>query len=210
MSKILLKDGMVGCSLGIYDAHVLIEKGKIVDTYDWDKEPKMSKGDRIIDCKGKLILPGLIDAHVHFREPGQAYKEDWTTGSSAAVAGGVTTVLDMPNNNPPIVTVKDLQAKRKLIKGRSYCNYGLYIGFNGKNISEINKSDAVAVKFYSCDSTGDMGVTGDKAIKELFEKSNKLIVVHAEDEKCIKENQALYLAENVVPGPAVDSKIRNP
>src|SRR3989338_8904231 len=117
MSKILLKDGMVGCSLGIYDAHVLIEKGKIVDTYDWDKEPKMSKGDKIIDCKGKLILPGLIDAHVHMREPGQSYKEDWETGSKAAVSGGITTVFDMPNNQPPVLTVKDLDAKRELIAG---------------------------------------------------------------------------------------------
>jgi len=209
MSKILLKDGQVGCALGVYDAHVLIEGGKIVDTYDWDKTPE---ADEIIDCKGKLILPGLIDAHVHLREPGHAYKEDWETGSSAAVAGGVTTVLDMPNNKPPVVSVADLEAKRKLIKGRSYCNYGLYIGFDGKNLHEVNASDAVAVKFYACDSTGDMGVTDSKEVEELFEKSNKLIVVHAEDASCLEEKSKLYLAEfeGGEVDPAVHSKIRGP
>lgn len=208
MKKILLKDGQVGCGLGVYDAHVLIEGGKIVDIYDWDKTPE---ADEVIDCKGKLILPGLIDAHVHFREPGHAYKEDWGTGSSAAVAGGVTTVLDMPNNHPPVVSVKDLEAKRKLIAGRSYCNYGLYIGFNGKNIDEVNASDAVAVKFYACDSTGDMGVKDEKAVAELFEKSNKLIVVHAEDANCVAENNEQYLAEfgDREVDPAVHSKIRS-
>lgn len=201
MSKTLLKDGQVGCALGVYDAHVLIEDGKIVDTYDWDKIPE---ADEVIDCKGKLILPGLIDAHVHLRVPGHAYKEDWESGSSAAVAGGVTTVLDMPNNNPPVVSIEGLEAKRKLISGQSYCNYGLYMGFNGENLHEVNGCDAVAVKFYACDSTGDMGVTDSKEVEELFEKSNKLIVVHAEDAACLAEYNG------PMDDPAVHSKIRAP
>lgn len=213
MSKILLKNGQVGCGLGVYDADVLIENGKIVDTYDWGKAPKMGKSDKIIDCTGKLILPGLIDVHVHFREPGQSYKEDWKTGSSAAVAGGVTTVFDMPNNKPPVLTVKDLDEKRELIKGNSYCNYGLYIGFNGHNIDEINAVKNVpGVKFYACDSTGDMGVENAKAVENLFEKSNKLIVVHAEGAFTVEENAKKYLAEfeGREIDPAIHSKIRSP
>ena len=209
MATILLKDGQVGCGLGVYDADVLIEDGKIVSTFDWGKE---IKADKVIDCKGKLILPGLIDAHVHMREPGQSYKEDWETGSKAAVAGGITTVFDMPNNQPPVLTVKDLDAKRALISGRSYCNYGLFIGFDGKNISEINKAKNIAgVKVFAANSTGNMGVAGD-AIEKLFRKCNKTIVVHAEDEVCIAENTEKYLAEfdGREIDPSIHSKIRSP
>lgn len=221
MTKILLKNGQVGCALGVYDADVLIEDGKIVNTFDWGQK---HDADETIDCKGKIILPGLIDVHVHLREPGQKYKEDWTTGTKAAVAGGVTTICDMPNNVPPILTVKDLEAKRKLVAKKAYCNYGLYMGFDGKNISEINKAENIpAVKVYVANSTGNMGV-GTETIAELFKKCNKLIVAHAEDEGMIKEKALEYLAEYgaridddgklIVPkeaeiDPAVHSKIRS-
>lgn len=189
---ILLKNGQVGCGLGVYDADVLIENGKIVDTYDWGKA---IKADKIIDCKGKIILPGLIDAHVHMREPGQAYKEDWESGSKAAVAGGVTTVCDMPNNVPPVLTCEDLEKKRALVAGRAYCNYGFYIGFDGQNFSEINKAQNVAgVKIYVANSTGNMGVSYE-TIENLFKKCDKLIVAHAEDEAMIQENAQKYFAE---------------
>ncbi|MBI4231863.1 dihydroorotase [Candidatus Peregrinibacteria bacterium] len=216
MSKILLKGGEIATLEGALAGDVLIENGKISKI----GEELDSKDAEVIDCKGKMIFPGLIDVHVHLREPGHAYKEDWVTGSSAAVAGGVTTVFDMPNNNPPIVTLEDLVAKRKLIEGRSYCNYGLYIGFNGKNLSDINEAKNIpAVKFYACDSTGDMGVTESEAVTELFEKSNKRIVVHAEDADCLKENYKTLvdelgsLMDNFDPkemGPENHSVIRSP
>lgn len=221
MTKILLKNGQVGCALGVYDADVLIENGKIVNTFDWGQKHEV---DEIIDCKGKIILPGLIDVHVHLREPGQKYKEDWTTGTKAAVAGGVTTVCDMPNNQPPILTCEDLEAKRKLIEKRAYCNYGLYMGFNGQNISEINKAENVpGVKIYVANSTGNMGVSHE-TIKELFKKTNKMIVAHAEDEEMIQKNALQYLSEyggevgedgkikvpkDAVVDPSVHSKIRS-
>ncbi len=192
MAKILLKNGQVGCALGVYDADVLIEDGKIVNTFDWGGK---HEADETIDCKGKIILPGLIDVHVHLREPGQKYKEDWTTGTQAAVAGGVTTICDMPNNVPPVLTCEDLEAKRKLVAGRAYCNYGLYMGFNGQNISEINKAQNIpAVKVYVANSTGNMGV-GPETIRELFKKCNKMIVAHAEDEQMIQQNAQGYLSE---------------
>lgn len=192
MPTILLKDGQVGCGLGVYDADVLIENGKIVDTYDWGKE---IKADKVIDCSGKLILPGLIDAHVHMREPGQAYKEDWESGSKAAVAGGVTTVCDMPNNVPPVLTCEDLEKKRALVAGRAYCNYGFYMGFDGQNFGEISKARNVAgVKIYAVNSTGNMGVSYE-IIENLFKKCDKLVVAHAEDETMIQENVQKYFAE---------------
>ncbi|MBI5754172.1 dihydroorotase [Candidatus Peregrinibacteria bacterium] len=221
MSKILLKNGQVGCALGVYDADVLIENGKIVNTFDWGGK---HEADEIIDCKGKLILPGLIDVHVHLREPGQKYKEDWITGTKAAVAGGVTTVCDMPNNVPPIFTLADLEAKRKLVAKRAYCNYGLYMGFNGQNFGEINKAKNIpAVKIYVANSTGNLGVS-EETIRELFKKSNKMIVAHAEDDHMIQQNIQGYLSEYgatmgedgklVVPkdakiDPSLHSKIRS-
>lgn len=212
MSKTLLKGGQIVSSSGIEDANILIENGKIVEITDWGEDPEV---DKVIDCTRKLILPGLIDSHVHLREPGQSYKEDWESGTSAAVAGGVTTVLDMPNNTPPIVTSEELEEKRDLIKGRAYCNYGLYIGFNGKNLEEINSSNAVAVKFFAGDSTGNMGVKDDLAIGEFFKKSKKLIVIHAEDFEELEKNSKKYL-ENISKeeknnlSPNVHSKIRSP
>lgn len=198
-------------SSGSYDANILLDDDKIQGVYDFDDYPQ---SDIVIDCEGKLIFPGLIDVHVHMRDPGHTHKEDFETGSASAVAGGVTTVLDMPNNNPPILNSADLHAKRELIKNRAYCNYGFYIGFDGKNLDGIISSDAVAVKFFTSHSTGDMGVENTKAVENLFKYSKKLIVVHAEDHATIKENFDLYFGssadkEQNLGKPFLHSKIRS-
>jgi dihydroorotase len=190
--RILLKGGEVAIGLGVFDGDIAFEGGKIIAVED--RGTINGDFDEVIDCSGKLIMPGLIDVHVHLREPGQAYKEDWETGSSAALAGGVTTVFDMPNNTPPIFAIKDLKAKRRLIEGRSHVNYGLYMGFSGDNLKEINDAKGIcAVKFYACNSTGDLGV--NEGVEALFRDSNKLIVVHAEDQSIIDENSKRYLAD---------------
>lgn len=209
MARIFLKNGEIVTGEGVFHKDLLIENGKILQILD---PGKSFKSFQEVDCTGKMILPGLIDAHVHLREPGHGYKEDWMTGSKAACAGGVTTVLDMPNNTPPICSLKDLEAKRKLIKGRSYVNYGLYMAFNGSNVAEINKVKNIpGVKFYACDSTGNLGVTDEKKVKELFEKSEKMIVVHAEDHEIVSKNAEAYLSEfgDRKIDPAVHSKIRS-
>ncbi len=207
--KILLKNGEIVSSKGVFKRSVLIEDGKIIEVVD--RNEKIEGKYKIIDCTDKLILPGAIDGHVHFREPGASYKEDWESGSKAAVSGGVTTVLDMPNNNPPTVSVDTLYKKREMITGRSYVNYGLYIGYGGGNIEEVNKAKNIAgVKVYTANSTGNMGVT-EKSLDLLFKESNKLIIAHAEDENIIKENSDKYLAEfqGREIDPSVHSKIRS-
>jgi dihydroorotase len=209
MQKKLLKNGEIASSEGVFKKDILIEDGKIIGILD--EGEKIQDDVEVIECEGKLILPGLIDPHVHFRVPGAEYKEDWESGSKAAVAGGITSVCDMPNNDPPTVSVKALDEKRKLISGRSYVNYGLYIGYDGGNIDEVIKAKNVpGVKVYVADSTGKMGV--DKgALETLFEKSNRLIVAHAEDEACIEKNSEEFLAEfeGREVDPAVHSKIRS-
>lgn len=206
MTRILLKNGELGMSEGVFEADLLIQDGKIEGFYKRDDKVE---ADNVIDCSGKMILPGFIDAHVHFREPGAAYKEDWGSGSRVAVAGGITTVLDMPNNEPPVLTVGNLKKKRALIFGRSYVNYGLFMGFNGENLDEILKAENIAgVKVYTANSTGNMGV--QKGLRELFEKYKGVIVIHAEDEACIQENMKKYSVEGRKLQPNVHSKIRTP
>jgi dihydroorotase len=203
MSKILLKNGEVVSSKGTLRIDVLIEDGKIVGF----PEGEEIEGAEVVDCMDKLILPGVIDPHVHFRDPGATYKEDFESGSRSAVSGGVTTVLDMPNNEPPTTSREALDDKRALVNGRSYTNYGFYIGFDGKNLEEVNEATNIpGVKVYVANSTGDMGV-GKENLEEFFEKSNKLIVVHAEDEGIIEKNKKKFDGELV---PAMHSKIRSP
>lgn len=212
MKKFVLKNCDVAGESGLKKGDVYVEGGKIVKVGFGDG--KGVAGFEEIDCKGKVVMPGVIDVHVHFREPGEAYKEDFETGSAAAVCGGVTCVLDMPNNKPPVIKASDLEAKRKLIKGRSYCNYGFYMLFNGDNIDEINKAKGFfAVKTYCANSTGDMGIF-EKNLEKAFKgiAKDKVLVFHSEDESCIEENKQAYLAEfegREVP-PSIHSKIRDP
>ena len=138
MKKILLKNGELVTNEGVLERDLLIEGGKIVGILE--RGVGVEEGGELeeIDCMGKVILPGLIDAHVCFPGPAQAYRGDWESESKAAVSGGVTSVFDMPNDDPWIWTVDDIEDKRKLIRDRSYVNYGLYIGFDGKNIKSMH------------------------------------------------------------------------
>ncbi|MBI4127275.1 dihydroorotase [Candidatus Peregrinibacteria bacterium] len=158
--------------------------GKIVNAF-----PK-SEADRIVDCRGKFLMPGVIDCHVHFREPGGEYKEDWNSGSRAAVIGGVTTVLDMPNTNPPTVSLEALEEKRKLVHGRSYVNYGFFFGVDGANFDGMaSVRNVPGYKMYMGSSTGSLLADKPEVWEKAFRiaKSKNLpIVVHAEDEASIK------------------------
>ena len=113
MKKILLKGGEIASSEGVRQADVLVEDGKIVEV----GEDLKIEDCEVIDCEGKVVMPGAIDVHVHFRCPGAEYKEVWPQGSAAAVSGGVTTVLDMPNNTPPILSLEDLEIKFNTLTG---------------------------------------------------------------------------------------------
>src|SRR3989338_3921074 len=167
--RILVKDK-------VYLKNILIKNGKISKITA--KEPKAEK---TIDAKNNFVLPGLIDCHVHFREPGLTHKEDFLTGSFAAAKGGITTVLDMPNTLPPTTTLEALEEKRKLAK-KSIVNYGLIFGATADNISDIkNAKNIAAVKLYMNYTTGDLKVDDFEIISDIFNAS-KLTVIHAEDE----------------------------
>ena len=181
-------------------ANIGIEEGRIARITD-----KPCKGEKI-DASGKIILPGLIDIHVHLREPGLEGKEDISTGTKAAAAGGVTTIFEMPNTSPATTTVRLLEEKRSLMREKAVVNYGLYIGATEDNIGEIKKAENVAgVKLYMGSSTGDLLVTGEEAIRNIF-NSGKKAVIHAEDEEMMKKNAEAHREES---DPHVHSMIRD-
>ncbi|MAG15946.1 dihydroorotase [Candidatus Woesearchaeota archaeon] len=180
--------------------NILIEDGKIIEV----TEDTVSSNDKI-NAEGKIILPGLIDCHVHLREPGLTQKEDFKTGSMAAAAGGVTSVFEMPNTNPATTTLQLLQEKKELAK-KSIVNYGLYMGATTDNIEEIKKAENIAgVKLYMGSSTGNLLVTDKEAIKNVFD-SGKTVVVHAEDEELMNKNAEHYKDEK---DPVIHAKIRS-
>lgn len=134
-----------------------------------------------------LRLPGLIDIHVHLRDPGQTYKEDFYTGTCAALAGGVTTVFDMPNNLEPIFTYKKLLEKIRIARQKAVCDYGLFLGTDGNNLEEFEKVEGLVVglKIYLNLTTGQLLVEDDDLIENIFQKwpKDNVIIVHAEGEK---------------------------
>lgn len=145
------------------------------------------KAEKVFDCKGRIIIPGMIDAHVHLREPGMTQKEDFLSGSMAAAHGGVTTIIDMPNTKPPTLSVKDLEEKRKLAK-KSIVNYGFHFGAAEDNLDEIKKAwkkNIASVKIFMNISTGRMLIENEGALGKIFSNS-KIVTVHAEGGKAKK------------------------
>ncbi len=182
--KLLLKNGKVYTEKGFIDADLLISNGRIEKILPDIKE--MAEPSKVIDCSGKHICPGFIDAHVHFREPGHTHKEDFLSGSKAAAAGGVTTIFDMPNTSPPTVFRDDLEQKRELAK-KSLVNYGLYVLGCKDNMNNVGSYKNIpGIKVFLGSSTGnylteDMGV-----FAEILKNSEKPVVVHAENESLIR------------------------
>ena len=145
----------------------------------------------VIDGQGKYLLPGIIDEHVHFREPGLTQKADIASESRAALAGGVTSFMDMPNTNPQTTTVELLRQKFDLAAEKSVANYSFYLGATNENIDEIKKVDpkkVCGIKLFMGSSTGNMLVNDNDALVRLFNEAPCLIAAHCEDERIIHEN----------------------
>ncbi len=148
----------------------------------------ISEADRTIDCHGMMLLPGVIDTHVHFRDPGLTEKGDMETESRAAIAGGVTSFVDMPNTKPATVSSEALENKIKRAQEVSSANYGFFIGATNDNLDELLDADysrVAGIKLFLGSSTGNMLVDDSSTLSQLFRKSPALIAVHAEDEAII-------------------------
>jgi len=146
---------------------------------------------KIIDAQGLLLLPGVIDDQVHFREPGLTHKGDMTTESRAAVAGGVTSYMEMPNTNPQTVTQDLLEEKYQRAAEVSVANYSFYMGATNDNLREVLKTDpqrVCGVKIFMGSSTGNMLIDDEETLSALFKNAPGLVAVHCEDEPTIRRN----------------------
>lgn len=144
---------------------------------------------KVIDARGQYLIPGIIDEHVHFREPGLTHKADILTESRAAVAGGVTSFMDMPNTVPQTVTNELLEQKFSLASEKSLANYSFYIGAANENLSELLRTDisqVCGIKLFMGSSTGNMLVDSDKSLETLFREAPCLIAAHCEDELSVR------------------------
>lgn len=154
--------------------------------------------EQVIDASGKLLVPGLIDDQVHFREPGVTYKADIATESRAAVAGGITSFMEMPNTKPNTLTQELLEDKYQLAAEKSIANYSFYIGASNDNLKEVlktNPENVCGVKVFMGSSTGNMLVDERSTLEGLFSKVDMLIATHCEDEETIRANEAQARSE---------------
>ena len=191
---------------------IVVDNGSITDVYYSDNEDFDYRTDKLIrenpdaevwNLEGKHIIAGGIDAHVHFREPGLTHKADMQTESKAAIAGGITSVFDMPNTSPATISAERLKDKIQHAKGRTAAKIGFHIGATNINASEIislvrngdpatglKPEDIAGVKIFMGSSTGNMLVDEKETLDELFSISAKPVLVHCEDEATIKANLA--------------------
>lgn len=171
-------------------ADVFVSDGKIARIIR-DHQPFDAGSATVIEAKGLFLIPGIIDEHVHFREPGLTHKADIHTESRAAVAGGVTSFMDMPNTNPQTVTQDLLQKKFDLAAEKSLANYSFYLGATNDNLGEVVKTDpkrVCGIKLFMGSSTGNMLVDKNEVLVRLFRESPCLVAVHCEDEDIIRAN----------------------
>lgn len=160
-----------------------------------EKEKIEAKDAIVIDATGKYLIPGIIDEHVHFREPGMTAKADISSESKAAVAGGVTSFMEMPNTIPQTTTIELLKQKFDIASNKSLANFSFYIGATNDNLDEIMNIDpnkVCGVKLFMGSSTGNMLVDNGDVLQELFRNAPCLIAAHCEDEDIIKENTQIY------------------
>ena len=180
----------------VFDADLRIEDGRIARI---ESGLSARDGEQVVDAAGRWLLPGMIDDQVHFREPGLTHKGDIASESAAAVAGGLTTFMDMPNTNPPTLNADALQAKYDAAAGRARANYGFYMGASNDNLEHIQRLDpktAPGIKVFMGASTGNMLVDNPDTLDAIFRDAPTPIITHCEDTPMIdalmKQYQAQY------------------
>lgn len=204
MTTLLITNGRVAQVDGnTIDADILVKDGRIerIDS------SITVKTDETVDAAGNLVMPGVIDPQVHFREPGNEHKEDLGSGSRAAVRGGVTSFLEMPNTSPPTTDQAAMDRKLKLAAEKSVANYGFFIGATPDNLESLNSvNPACGIKIFMGSSTGSLLVNDRKDLDRIFGNGSRLIAVHAEDEQRIEERKKLFAGRTDY---AVHSEIRD-
>ena len=198
--SLIIKNG--SCYIGgkFQNTDIALSGGKI------KKIGKISLNNaKVIDAAGKIVLPGVIDTQVHFREPGANDAENLESGSRAAVAGGVTSVFEMPNTNPPTSTFKEFNNKLSAAKNRMFCNYAFYFGATPNNMKELASVNTLegccGVKLFAGSSTGNLLVSQEKDIEKVISNSSKIISVHSEDENILLSRKKFIKEGDVTSHP---------
>ena len=207
--RTLLRGGDAVLPTGTTRCDVLLDGGTLkIDP------PSTVQADEVVNCAGKLVFPGAVDDQVHLRDPGLTHKEDLHTGTRAAAAGGVTTVLEMPNTVPHTTTRELWEAKNRIAASKCLTNWGFYLGATPENIDELKAADlgrTPGIKIFIGSSTGDLLVDSQAALERIFAETTLPLCAHCEDEATVEANRAAVrdrLGEP--PWPVrVHSEIRN-
>jgi len=214
MAITLIKNAILINEGASQKGNVLIKNELIHNiSYGACTEELEKSAETVIDAKGKLLIPGCIDDQVHFREPGLTHKADIHTESMAAVAGGITSFMEMPNTNPQTVTIDELERKYATGAQSSVANYSFYMGATNENLDEIVKTDpsrVCGIKVFMGSSTGNMLVDKDEVLKQIFKNAPCLVATHCEDEETIRRNSQMFKAEKGLEPPfSVHPQIRS-
>ncbi|MDC2983944.1 dihydroorotase [Candidatus Pelagibacter sp.] len=201
MLDLIIKNGECYIDGNLNKTNIGIQNGKISTIGDLTNE----QSKETIDASNLLVLPGCMDTQVHFREPGSTNAEDLHTGSKAAIAGGITSVFEMPNTNPPTANIKEFNNKLSLAKNRMYSNYAFYFGATPDNSFDLAKLKGLdgccGVKLFAGSSTGNLLVDKEEDIEKVFQNTSKIVAVHSEDEEIINLRKKLIEKGNVHTHP---------
>jgi dihydroorotase len=196
LKKTLIKNANIVNEGSIFNGDILIE-GEFIKEIN-DSISAKSSDVHVIDAEGKYVLPGAIDDQVHFREPGLTHKGNIETESRAAIAGGITSFIEMPNTNPQTTTIEKLEEKFEIASKTSFANYSFMFGGTNDNLEEILKVDSknvAGLKLFLGSSTGNMLVDDPKVLEKIFKSTDMVISVHCEDEATIKKNFKEHIDE---------------
>ena len=199
MLDLIIKNGECYINSNLEKKDIGISNNKIVEIGDLKDKSKET-----FDASGLTVLPGCIDTQVHFREPGSTDAEDLNSGSKAAVMGGITSVFEMPNTNPPTTNFEEFDKKIQLGKGM-FCNHAFYFGATAENYSILEKlkdlKGCCGIKLFAGSSTGNLLVDKEKDIEKVFEHASKVVAVHSEDEEILKIRKKLIKNGDVSSHP---------
>ena len=196
MNTVLIKNAKIVNEGQIVEGDILIENNIIKEISS--SISAKSADVRIVDAEGNYVIPGVIDDQVHFREPGLTHKANIETESKAAIAGGITSFIEMPNTNPQTTTIDALNDKFEVASKTSYANYSFMFGGTNNNLDEVlkvNPKEVAGLKLFLGSSTGNMLVDNPEVLEKIFSSTDMIISVHCEDEGTIKANLETYKKE---------------
>lgn len=181
----------------VVEIHVGVKDGKITELTD-----KNLPAQQIIDAKGLHLLPGVIDSQVHFREPGMVHKEDLGTGTRGAALGGVTSIFEMPNTQPPTTTAEAFADKMRRASEKAWVNYAFYIGGSAENVQQLAELEKLpscsGVKIFMGSSTGTLLVDDETVLENIFRLGSRRLIFHSEDEKRLQERKHIAVESHDV------------